>query len=138
MNSRQIIGGFLCVLAVSFCAPALYAGSLDHPVTRLAVSGQEIGLIEQALNTLAMADHDYKGHRAKAMHSLEAALKELGTDVADHGSGKQTQSVSDSELRAAQRQVARAANIASAYGQTAVVDHLTHAVDEIGKALDVK
>jgi hypothetical protein len=138
MNSRQIIGGFLCVLAVSFCAPALYAGSLDHPVTRLAASGQEIGLIEQALNTLAMADHDYKGHRAKAMHALEAALKELGTDVADHGSGKQTQTVSDAELRAAQRQVAQASNIASAYGQTGVVDHLTHAVDEIGKALDAK
>ena len=138
MTSRHYICGILCAIGISVSLPAVYAGSVSGStaVNLTTGNGQEIGLIEQALNTLAMADHDYKGHRVRAMHAMEAALKLLGTDVADHGSGKQTQSVSDAEMRAAQHEVARAATIASSNGQTAVVDHLETAVDEIGKALD--
>jgi phage-related protein len=58
-------------------------------------------LLDDAYATLAHADHDYKGHRAKAMEQIKAGLKELGTDISSHGRGREPQGTSDAQLRAA-------------------------------------
>src|ERR1700728_3198325 len=41
----------------------------------------EAGMLHRAYHILATGDHDYHGHRAKAMHAVEAAAKLLGVDL---------------------------------------------------------
>ena len=38
----------------------------------------EAGMLHRAYHILAMGDHDYKGHRVRAMRQIEAAVKMLG------------------------------------------------------------
>jgi hypothetical protein len=59
-------------------------------------------LLRQAYTALAQADHDYKGHRIKAMHHIEAAGKSLGVAVRGDGKGHEKQGESDAQLRTAQ------------------------------------
>lgn len=44
-------------------------------------------MLREAYDILARADHDYKGHRAKAMHEIEAAGKLIGMNVKGEGKG---------------------------------------------------
>ena len=41
----------------------------------------EAGMLHRAYRILATGDHDYKGHRVKAMHAVEAAARLLGLDL---------------------------------------------------------
>ena len=59
-------------------------------------------LLRQAYTTLERADHDYKGHRIKAMKHIEAAGKYLGVAVRGDGKGHEAQGESDAQLRTAQ------------------------------------
>ena len=63
---------------------------------------QAIAQLDQAFGLLRQGDHDYQGHRARALHLVEAAGKELGTTLTGDGTGKETQSSSDGQLRSAQ------------------------------------
>lgn len=58
-------------------------------------------LVRQAYVRLAVADHDYKGHRVSAMKHLEAAGKFLGLNLRGEGRGREMQGTSDMQLRAA-------------------------------------
>jgi len=62
----------------------------------------QVGLLDQAYGLLRTADHDYHGHRARAMHQIEDAVKELGAHVSGSGKGHQKQVESDSQVKSAQ------------------------------------
>jgi len=52
-----------------------------------AQTSSNIATLDDAYATLAQADHDYKGHRAKAMVQIKQAVKELGGSISGHGKG---------------------------------------------------
>jgi hypothetical protein len=98
----------------------------------------ELGQLRQAYATLSLADHDYKGHRVKAMHAIEAACDLLGTNIRGDGKDREKQSISDSELRQAQALVQQACNLATQQNQRKVAAHLNKAIKEISIALSIK
>lgn len=67
-----------------------------------AQSAGNITLLDDAYATLAQADHDYKGHRVKAMKQIDAALGEIGTKVSGKGKKHEPQGTSDAQMRAAE------------------------------------
>ena len=98
----------------------------------------EAGLLRDAYRILATGDHDYKGHRAKAMHSVEAAAKLLGLDVAGDLKDRTPQALSDARLQEAQGLLNRVLESAEVKGQKKVVKHLNEAVNQINVALQVR
>ena len=60
------------------------------------------GLLTQAYTALAAADHDYQGHRVKAMKHIELAGKVLGITLGGNGKGHEVQTTSDQQLHTAQ------------------------------------
>jgi hypothetical protein len=101
-------------------------------------NSDEINLLKQAYATLAMADHDYKGHRVKAMKAIDAACKTFGLDITGSGKGHEKQGISDAQLRQAQQEVQQASQIAGGLNQAKVVKHLEKAISEISEALAIK
>ena len=98
----------------------------------------ELSDLRQAYSTLAIADHDYKGHRVRAMHAIEAACDLLGTDVRGDAKGREKQAVSDTQLRQAQALVQQAQALATQQNQKKVAKHTARAIEEISIALSIK
>jgi hypothetical protein len=71
------------------------------PATAAADSAAS-GLLSQAYAALAVADHDYQGHRVRAMKHIEVAAKVLGVTLGGNGTGHEPQATSDQQLRTAQ------------------------------------
>jgi hypothetical protein len=111
---------------------------VSAPVALAANNGPtEMQLLRASYVTLAVADHDYKGHRVHAMHDIEAACDILGTDIRGDGKGKEKQNVSDDQLRAAQRMLQDAYQLASIANQSQVVPHIDTAIKQLSMALNV-
>ena len=92
------------------------------------------GLLTQAYAALATADHDYKGHRARAMKQIEAAAKELGVTVKGDGHVKEVQVASDQQLRAAQSLLQQAAP--ALHGNARM--HVDKALEQLSIALSIR
>jgi hypothetical protein len=98
----------------------------------------EAGMLHRAYHILATGDHDYKGHRAKAMHAVEAAAKLLGLDISGDYKDHEVQVLSDDKLREAQSLIANVIASAAVKDQKRVVKHLSEAVNQINTALNIK
>jgi len=72
------------------------------PVETIPNDGTEAGLLRQAYGLLSTADHDYKGHRVRAMKQIEVAAQHLGVVLRGDGKGHEPQATSDAQLRSAQ------------------------------------
>jgi hypothetical protein len=107
----------------------------DLPLLR--VQGGEVATLRQAYGILAVADHDYKGHRVRAMKAIEAACKLLGTDISGDSKGKEKQAISDDQLR---QVLATIQQVAAAIGpsQPKVAAHLDVAIKQLTTALSIK
>lgn len=101
-------------------------------------NSSELTQLKQAYITLSHADHDYKGHRVKAMRAIEAACDLLGSDIRSKSKGGERQSVSDSQLREAQGMVRAARDGALQQHQAQVASDANTAYNEITMALSVK
>ena len=82
-------------------APANPPGSTKS-TTSAAASTAAGNLLSQAYAALSVADHDYQGHRGKAMKHIEVAAKVLGITLQGNGTGHEPQTTSDQQLRTAQ------------------------------------
>jgi hypothetical protein len=67
-----------------------------------AQSAAPADLLRQAYTALSAADHDYQGHRIRAMKQIEMAGTVIGVNLAGDGKGHEKQGVSDQQLRTAQ------------------------------------
>ncbi len=105
---------------------------------KLADDNSELGLLKKTYHVLKIADHDYNGHRIKAMHAIEAACDILGEDIRGDGKGGERQPVSDEQLREAQKNLLQAHTMATQRKQKEVVGNLDKAVDQLARALGVK
>jgi len=98
----------------------------------------EAGLLRDAYRILATGDHDYDGHRVKAMHAVEAAAKLLGMDVSGDLKDRSPQPLSDDKLREAQGLISQVLGSAEVKGQKRVVKHLNRALQHINVALNIR
>ena len=98
----------------------------------------EAGMLREAYHTLATADHDYSGHRIKAMHAVEAAGKLLGLNMKGDLKDREPQAISDAKLRAAKSQLSSVLNAAEVKDQKPIVKHLAKAISELNTALALK
>jgi len=129
-------------LALTLTAVVLFlCGSVQaaHKTSATTQPGgtAEVQQLQTAYKTLYVADHDYHGHRIKAMHAIEHACKLLGTDIRGDGKGHVTQAVSDADLKAAQATITAVLNGGVVSSQPKVAKHLQHAIKEIGIALKI-
>jgi hypothetical protein len=98
----------------------------------------EAGMLQNAYNILATGDHDYKGHRVKAMHQIEAAAKLLGVNLGGDAKDKQPQTLSDAKLREAQGLLQNVLGAAEVKNQKRVTKHINEAIDQINIALSIR
>ena len=114
-------------------------GVNQSEIQRVAFSNSaEAGMLREAYSILSTGDHDYKGHRVSAMHSVEAAGKLLGLDLAGDLKDRSPQKLSDEKLRQAQSLISQVLASAAVKDQKRVVKHLNKAVNEINTALSIK
>ncbi len=104
------------------------------PLIRLA--GGEVETLRTAYAILAVADHDYKGHRVAAMKAINAACKLLGTDISGEGKGKEKQTISDAQLQQVLG-ILQQVRGSLAGTQPRVVKHLDVAINQINIALTI-
>jgi hypothetical protein len=98
----------------------------------------EAGMLRSAYLILATGNHDYKGHRVKAMHQVEAAADLLGMDVRGDAKDKQPQPLSDAKLREAQGLLQNVLGAAEVKNQKRVTKHITEAINQINIALSIR
>jgi hypothetical protein len=98
----------------------------------------EAGMLRRAYHILATGDHDYKGHRAKAMRAVEAAGTALGMDLRGDDKDHSPQVLSDDKLREASGLIANVLASAEVKDQKRVTKHLNVAIDQINVALATK
>ena len=98
----------------------------------------EAGMLQNAYLILATGDHDYKGHRIKAMKQIEAAAKLLGVTLSGDAKDKQPQPLSDAKLREAQGLLQNVLGAAEVKNQERVTKHITNAINQINTALSIR
>ncbi len=125
---------------------------------------KEAMVLKEAFILMAMANHDYQGHRAKAMRQVEAAVRILDASIMHHGTNGQKvvahqqdieaartaflakhqgavhepQALSDLQMRhALQRLVNVEVAVAKLKQKDGVLGHLKNAIREINIALKV-
>jgi hypothetical protein len=123
-----LIGGLVAVLLF------LAAGRVQAQAA--GGHAQAIADLQATVVLLEKADHDYQGHRVKAIAEVRTAIRDL--EGAGKGSGKvagrgeEKQGVSDEQLRAALKEL-RAVKTGLEEGKRS--KRVTRAVNAIGKAI---
>jgi hypothetical protein len=98
----------------------------------------EAGMMHRAYKILATGDHDYKGHRAKAMKQVKDAADLLGLDLRGDDKDKEKQFLSDEKLSEARGLLEKVLGAAEVKDQKHITKHLDAAIAEINKALSLK
>jgi hypothetical protein len=136
----------------------------QQSIASQALKGKEADILTSAYVLLAAANHDYNGHRAKAMKEVEHACNKLEASIAKNGTVDQKikaikdanaealaknraasdatlhepQVASDSQLVMADALIQRVAAYMSANKQSRGLSHMTTAHQEIGIALSIR
>jgi hypothetical protein len=95
----------------------------------------EAGKLRRAYAILATGDHDYAGHRAKAMKAVEAAGKLLGLDLGGDLKDRTPQVLSDDRMREAEGLITEVLGAAEVKDQKLIAKRLDEAVNQINDAL---
>lgn len=100
----------------------------------------DVQTLSQAYSTLASADHDYKGHRVKAMHAIKKAARLMGQTLGGNakGQGKEQQTLSDAQLQGVKGMLQKVRGTVSGRTQGRVVAHIDTAIHELSTALSIK
>jgi hypothetical protein len=98
----------------------------------------EAGMLQNAYLILATGNHDYKGHRVKAMKQIEAAAKLLGVTLSGDAKDRQPQPLSDAKLREAQGLLQNVLGAAEVKDQKRITKHINAAIDHINTALSIR
>jgi hypothetical protein len=141
-KTAGIVASLTC--GVSAWATSAPAGATSgtavgqNEIQRMAFTDSaEAKMLRDAYSILSTGDHDYQGHRVKAMHAVEAGAKLLGMDLAGDLKDRTPQKLSDEKLRQAQSLISQVLASAAVKDQKRVVKHLNKAVTEINTALSI-
>jgi hypothetical protein len=151
MNTKLFSLQVAVLAAALTCGAALRANTIPttRTVSRTGASlaefqpvafrdSAEAGMLRRAYRILASGDHDYKGHRAKAMEAVKAAAELLGVDLHGDDKDKESQPLSDARLREAQGLITQVLGAAEVKDQKRIAKHLNVAVNHINAALSIK
>jgi hypothetical protein len=106
---------------------------------RTPANPADVQAVTQAYRLLQQADHDYQGHRAKAMKHLHQAGRVLGVALKGDGKAGQQQGTSDSQLKQAQSVLQQmSANQATGPRHQRAMQHVHSALSELQTALSIK
>ena len=143
-KSAVLVTVLACGVSLRAATPAT-PQTLSNGVTGLnqfqtmAMSNfSEAKALTRAYRILATGDHDYKGHRVKAMHQIEAAAKLLGMDLGGDAKDRQKQVLSDDKLRDARGLLEIVLNSAEVKAQPRISKHITEAINQINVALSIR
>ena len=98
----------------------------------------EAGMLRHAYHILATGDHDYKGHRVKAMRQIESAAGLLGLNLKGDLKDKQPQALSDAKLREARGLLQSVLGSAEVKSEDRVAKHVNEAIAQINLALSIR
>jgi hypothetical protein len=98
---------------------------------------KEAGMLHSAYHILATGDHDYHGHRVKAMEQIHKAADLLGLDLTGDDRDHQKQVLSDDKLREARGDLQSVLGAAEVKSQKRISDHIANAISQIDVALRV-
>ncbi len=102
------------------------------------VAGPNADLLKQAYVALSRADHDYKGHRAKAMGHVKEAGKLLGVELGGEGAGHEKQWVSDDQMKEGRRLLEQVRTNLTGSEHKRVLKQVGNAIEEVDAALAIK
>jgi len=134
---------FITVLACAAtlrAAPSASNGTVAGPKHQPSTfaSSAEAGTLQQAYVILATGDHDYKGHRVRAMHQIEAAAKLLGLALSGNAKDRQPQPLSDAKLREVRGMLQDVLGNAEVKSQKRISKHIVAAIDQLSIALSIR
>jgi hypothetical protein len=140
-------------------------GTPAQEVAKEQAKLNEADVLRNAYVELALANHDYAGHRAKAMHHILDAFR-LVEDALKKGEGTaqqkratleeevqvarariaakerpkigESQAASDAQLRLAAAQLNKLAPVLAERKQKKMLEHVEKAIKEIGIALEIR
>ena len=98
----------------------------------------EAGMLRRAYIILATGDHDYKGHRVRAMRQIEAAGDLLGMNLRGDAKDKQPQVLSDAKLREAQGLLQNVLGSSEVKSQKRISKHIAEAINQLTVALSIR
>jgi hypothetical protein len=98
----------------------------------------EINSLERIYEILTLANHDYQGHRGKAMRSIAKACETLGGHASGVSKGGETQAASDEQLQQSEKLLEQVRDSFAASDPKAVTADLNDSVKELSAALAVK
>jgi|GEM_PF-1840405 len=98
----------------------------------------EIASLEEVYKTLALADHDYKGHRVKAMEAIKRATVTLGGAITGDGKAGETQGASDEQMHQAHALLRQVRDSFAAQDPKKVLKDIEVALAEVKTALQIK
>ena len=139
-STSAIIFAVLTSAATLRAAPATSGGTTvgqKLPASTFANSA-EAATLKQAYVILATGDHDYKGHRVRAMRQIEAAAKLLGLALSGDAKDKQPQALSDAKLREVEGMLQVVLGNAEVKNQKRVAKHIEAAISQLNTALAIR
>lgn len=93
--------------------------------------------LTHAYHLLKKADHDYDGHREKAMEQVRSAAADLGLDLGGDLDDHERQWHSDEQMKEARRLLRDARDKLEDHDRNRVADRVDKAINEIDDALKV-
>jgi hypothetical protein len=131
----------LVVLSMAVVTAVSIPPSLTFAQGRGRAQGNpaDVTAVVQAYRSLELADHDYQGHRIKAMEHLRKAGLVLGVDLKGDGKAREQQGTSDSQVKQAQSMLQQMSSrkVAGKRHQRAMT-HVNNALSELQTALSIK
>jgi hypothetical protein len=139
LSAHLMVFGVATALAINAEATTIVQKPNKKVLAAAAVaaavpSTASLELLRDAYDLLYVADHDYKGHRARAMHQIEDAFRMYGAKLRGQGKGKEVQRASDAQLREAQSKLEQ--SLGGLAGKPAL--HIQNAIKQLNIALRVK
>jgi hypothetical protein len=134
MNAKSLRFSIYTSVVALCLISGLNSRAQSAPATPSAASATSINQLTQAYAALSVADHDYQGHRVRAMKQIEAAAKVAGITLTDNGKGHEQQVTSDQQLQTATSLLQQA----RAGLPTKAQKHVDKALEQLAAALSIK
>jgi hypothetical protein len=134
-RARLVVLSMAVVTAVSIAPSLAFAQGGGRALGNPA----DVTAVVQAYRVLELADHDYQGHRIKAMEHLRKAGLVLGVSLKGDGKSREQQGDSDTQLKQAQSMLQQMSKskVAGKRHQRAMT-HVNSALSELQTALSIK
>jgi hypothetical protein len=134
----SILGGVSLLAATPAQTASAPVSATSAQFQMLAFSDtKEADMMHRAYRILASGDHDYHGHRVKAMEQVHKAADLLGLDLTGDDKDHQKQVLSDDKLREARGLLQNVLGASEVKSQKRISDHLNAAIKQIDTALRV-